>query len=495
MSADLTSQTRVSWLRVGVLILAMVALVAGARWVMAPGLAIPTTPDKPFFAGYVDVTATPAYAFESPQDAPQSDVILAFIVGGKDDPCQPTWGTYYTLETAATALDLDRRIAQLRSIGGNVSISFGGQINDELAVGCQDETALITAYRDVVDRYQVQRIDLDIEGPALTDAVSLQRRARVIAALQAEQEDLEVWLTLPVATQGLTADGLAALQTTMAGGVDVSGVNGMTMNFGGSRASGASMASAVVDAANALHGQLRTAFAGLDDAQVWARLGITPMIGQNDLPGEVFTLDDATTVNQFALERGVGLVSMWSLNRDFTCAPPLPKTVTVVQTDCSGVNQAGNSFAMVLANDAETALPTASPEPTVEDPEVVDDPKTSPFPIWDPVGTYPADTRVVWKKKVYRAKYWTSGISPDAGVATQDSPWILVGPVLPGDRPAPLPTLPADTYPQWKAAETYTQGQRVQVGKVGYQAKWWTRGQKPGEAVAGGSPWLLITPS
>ena len=75
-----------------------------------------------------------------------------------------------------------------------------------------------------------------------------------------------------------------------------------------------------------------------------------------------------------------------------------------------------------------------------------------------------------------------------------DSPWALVGPVLPGDTPAPLPTLPAGTYPEWEPTQAYAAGARVQVELVPYEAKWWSKGQAPGENVAGGSPWLVVTP-
>lgn len=66
--------------------------------------------------------------------------------------------------------------------------------------------------------------------------------------------------------------------------------------------------------------------------------------------------------------------------------------------------------------------------------------------------------------------------------------------MLPGDTPQPLPTLPEGTYPQWDPEEVYEAGNRVQLGLVPYEAKWWSQGQKPGEHVAGGSPWVLIFP-
>ena len=48
-------------------------------------------------------------------------------------------------------------------------------------------------------------------------------------------------------------------------------------------------------------------------------MGATPMIGQNDTPDEVFTLADATALNQFALSHKLGRMSMWSANRDIVC--------------------------------------------------------------------------------------------------------------------------------------------------------------------------------
>src|SRR5665648_590798 len=126
---------------------------------------------------------------------------------------------------------------------------------------------------------------------------------------------------------------------------------------------------------------------------------------------------------------------------------------------------------------------------------VVDDPETSPFPIWDPLGTYPGGTKIVWHRQVYQARFWTSGFAPDTPVThAMDSPWSLIGPVLPGDSPAALPTLPAGSYPQWDPDQAYVAGTRVQLDLVPYEAKWWTQGQQPGKSVAGGSPWVLVIP-
>src|ERR1700744_3206646 len=92
----------------------------------------------PVYSPYVDVTQTPTYPFQLPSSNPVSSVYLSFIVSDTEEPCTPSWGTYYTLDSAEQGLDLDARTAQLRSQGGTVNISYGGQANTELGDDCTD---------------------------------------------------------------------------------------------------------------------------------------------------------------------------------------------------------------------------------------------------------------------------------------------------------------------------------------------------------------------
>lgn len=516
-----STRMRVSLPRLGAVLVSGSALVWAGLHFFTTVLDSPAAPGPSIFAAYVDVTLTPTYSFGTPEGPAQSNVILSFVVAGPNDACTPMWGGAYTLDSASSELDVDRRIQQLRSTGGIVTVSFGGQAGTELATGCSDPDSLKKAYQSVVDRYSLTGIDLDIEGASLADADAGARRAVAIKAVQDDARaaggHLDVWLTLPVSPTGLTADGVAVVEQMLATGVDVAGVNGMTMDFNTGVTEGEPYSNVVLKAATALHAQVRSAYSqaglSLDDSSAWARVGITPMIGQNDVAGEVFTLADAEVVNEFARSKGVGKVAMWSLNRDATCESPLPTVLTVVQNSCSGVDQGTQTFADVLSMDLPFASsviasadssdsPTASPGPSVSpspEPDLTgepDDPAHSPYPIWDQYGTYPSGTKIVWLHNVYVANYWTSGVAPGttAGSST-DSPWTLVGPVLPGDTPAPLPTLPADTYPQWDETEVYTAGTRVQLGLVPYAAKWWTQGQEPGVSVPGGSPWVLVLPA
>ena len=152
--SSLVEGRRLSWPRVGVLFVAVAAVafasLQGWRWFQDARADIP---QDSFFAPYVDVTATPTVQFEQAPSGAGPNTVLAFVVGDPEDPCEPTWGGAYTLDEASEQLDLDRRIARVRQLGGTPIVSFGGQANTELAVGCQDAEDLYDAYSSVVSRY------------------------------------------------------------------------------------------------------------------------------------------------------------------------------------------------------------------------------------------------------------------------------------------------------------------------------------------------------
>ncbi|MET0976746.1 MAG: chitinase, partial [Leifsonia sp.] len=366
-------------------------------------------PAQPWFAGYVDVTATPSYAFETPADADAPDAVLSFIVSSPADACTPTWGGAYTLDQAADGLDLDRRIARLQQSGGSVAISFGGLLNDELAVGCTDARKLGKAYASVLDRYEVGTIDLDLEGAGLTDAAAASRRAVAISQLQKDRRanghPLAVWLTVPVSPNGMTTDGTNAVAALLAADVDLAGVNVMTMDYGSSKPGKQSMADASQDALTEAHRQLGVLYsrAGitLSDSTLWSKIGATPMIGQNDVVGEVFSLKDATALNTWATGKGIGRMSMWSSNRDKTCGSNYV-TTSIVSDACSGVDQGDSTFTERLARGFDGSLASGESTITTSEPtkaaEVVDDPATSPYAIWSSTASYLKGTKVVWHR-------------------------------------------------------------------------------------------------
>lgn len=317
----------------------------------------------PWFSGYVDVTVVPQYPFDAPPGEATKNVTLAFVVANAGQACTPSWGSTYSLDAAKASLKLEERIAKLRSNGGAIAVSFGGSVNSELANSCQNVAELKGAYRAVLERYDPATIDFDIEGTNLTDSAAWQRRAAVVAALQKERNNeghsLAVWLTLPATPQGLTDAGTSAVDQMLAAGVQLAGVNIMTMNYGSSRSASQSMLDAGTSAARATHEQLsiiyQRAGMALDGEQIWRKMGLTPMIGRNDLPGEVFDLDAARGLNSFALSKGVTRVSMWSLNRDTSCAQVTSEGPA--SHICSGINQGSQRFSDVLGAGFRGKLP------------------------------------------------------------------------------------------------------------------------------------------
>lgn len=504
-TVSLVEGRRLSLPRLGVVLVVAAGLAFGSlqgwRWFED---ARADVPQGSWFAPYVDVTATPTEAFEDVRGR-EPNVVLAFVVADPEQACRPTWGAAYTLDEAADQLDLDRRIARVEQLGGSAVVSFGGQANTELAVSCTDPERLRAAYEEVVERYGTDVIDLDVEGPALADTAATQRRAEALAALQADR-DLEVWLTLPVDPQGLTDEGQAVVRATLAAGVDLAGVNAMTMNYGASKDEGQSMGAASVDALESLHDQVVRLWADagqeLTPSQAWRRIGATPMAGQNDVAGEVFGVDDAQRLHAFADQHRLGRVSLWSLNRDRACGANYPD-VTIVSDSCSGVVQDEGAFSAVLGasfDDApdpagDSASPTPAADPTATP---VDDPATSPYPVWQQDGVYQRGERVVWRRNVYVAKWWTSGEEPDDPTIEESAAaWRLIGPVLPGETPEPTPTVAAGTYPAWQPDRPYLKDERVLWGGYAYVALWWTEGDAPDaqSTQSEPSPWRLLRPS
>jgi chitinase len=486
--------------RVMVALVLAVALVGGTAMTVDHSLTKPTDAavGATWFAPYVDTTLTPTVQFQDPGVNPARQVALGFVVADPHDGCAPSWGGYYSLDQAAESLNLDSRIALMRSQGGNVVVSFGGQANSELALSCTSTAQLTAAYQSVISRYAVTTVDFDIEGAALTDPASIERRATAVASLQktARRSDrgLAVWLTLPVATDGLPPDALSVISTTLAAGVDLAGINVMAMDFGTQEPD---MGNAVLSSLKAAHSQLESVYRryglGSSPAGVWNRMGVTVMIGQNDTAGEIFTVADARELVGFVKAQRLRRVSMWSLNRDVQCGSSFA-VVGMHSNTCSGTTQANLEFSKTFVDftgavsAGASSLPTTRPTTAV----VTDNPATSPYPIWQPDRPYIAGYKVVREGNVYLAKWYSQGQDPAAQVqSASQTPWQLIGPVLPGDHAPTTTTLPPGTYPTWSPTATYVAGSRVLYGGLPYQAKWYNRETSPGQEDTDpqASPW------
>jgi cellulose synthase/poly-beta-1,6-N-acetylglucosamine synthase-like glycosyltransferase/chitodextrinase len=460
-------------------------------------LAVPTVAHQTWFAPYVDVTLTPTYQFQNPADDPARQSVLGFVVARGATDCTPSWGGQYSLAAANQQLAVGTRIAQLQQEGEQAIVSFGGEANTSLDVACPTAAALTSAYQSVIHAYSLTTIDLDIEGAALDDFAAEQRRAQAIAAVEKADPGLSVWLTLPVEPSGLQDNAVSVIDSMLAAHVSLAGVNVMTMDFSSAPAPGSTMAQSAEAALNAAHGQLAALYPEygihLTQEQVWQRLGATAMIGQNDKKGQNFTVSDARTLAGFAGKNHLGRVSMWSVNRDSQCGSSFSETGMLSNT-CSGTPESGLQFSQIFG--ALQGNATASPESGDVTPAVADtNPADAPYPLWSASADYPLGYKVVENGEIYQSKWYNTGNDPSAQVQySWQTPWELLGPVLPGDGAKAIATLPAGTYPAWSMGTEYEAGDKILYQGLPYQAKWTNQGVSPATEATdpSGSAWKAL---
>ena len=97
-------------------------------------------------------------------------------------------------------------------------------------------------------------------------------------------------------------------------------VNLMTMDYGttsvycviGSNGN-CDMVASAISAAESVHTQWKVPYSSIQ---------LTPMIGGNDTPSNIFSLPDASALSAYAISKGLGGINMWSFDRDTDCPPP-----------------------------------------------------------------------------------------------------------------------------------------------------------------------------
>lgn len=145
--------------------------------------------------------------------------------------------------------------------------------------------------------------------------------------------------------EGLTQDGVNLLSNAKSNGVQVNTVNIMAMDYGASY--NGDMGTYAEQAATATQAQVKSVLA-LSDSAAWKTVAVTPMIGVNDVSSEVFKVDDATQLVNFARSKGLGGLSMWSATRDKQCdggtKPTADATCSSVAQDRFAFSKAFGAF-------------------------------------------------------------------------------------------------------------------------------------------------------
>ncbi len=274
-------------------LLSSVVIASGAGW-----------PAK-VFAPYMYIGADDHFEITQCDDAcGQKFYTLAFIIADKHG--QPAWDGRFPMKQNLYA----EQINKIRQRGGDVIVSFGGADGKEIALAETNVTTLETEYQSVIDRYKLKWLDFDIEGDALSKSDANERRNAVLARLQAKNPGLIVSYTLPVDPDGISDSARKLLADARKKGVTVYSANLMTMDFGAHFSQGKKMSDVSVASALKAHAQCQI----IDPA---IKIGLTPMIGQNDEHGEVFHRDDARALMAWAqTQPWICSLSFWASNRD-----------------------------------------------------------------------------------------------------------------------------------------------------------------------------------
>ncbi|HEX8611162.1 MAG TPA: RICIN domain-containing protein [Telluria sp.] len=283
-------------------------VIASAIALSLPQLAV-AADVAPYFASWAYWGgSTPSTLMQAKAEGGLDSVTIAFGVSGGG--CT-LGGGMENIMSGNGRTDVQQFVAG----GGRVILSFGGASGAYLESRCS-ENDMVALIKNIMDTHRIYALDFDIEGSQLGVASLNDLRNRVIRRLQADYPALYVSFTLPVAPEGLPGSALDLLRSANNAGVKVSMVNVMAMDYGAQSSNGKNMGDLAISAANATFNQIKGIFGGRSDAQLWAMIGVTPMIGVNDVTTEVFRQADAQKLVDFSRQKKLGLLSFWNLQRD-----------------------------------------------------------------------------------------------------------------------------------------------------------------------------------
>jgi chitinase len=266
------------------------------------------------FAPYMYLGSGDKFQLTACDDAcGQKFYTLAFITSDKTN--NPAWD-------GRIGMDQNRyadQIAGIRSRGGDVILSFGGEAGRELAIAETNATSLQEKYQAVIDQYKLTWLDFDIEGKALRNTAANQRRNAALAKIQAANPKIIISYTLSVDPNGISEASQRMLADAKIQNVKVHSADLMIMDYGSHFSAEKKMSDVSIASAIKAHEQC----AAIDPS---IQIGLCAMIGKNDEPGELFSLDDATSLMTWAkTQPWVCSVSFWSINRDTGNKPTVGK--------------------------------------------------------------------------------------------------------------------------------------------------------------------------
>lgn len=253
---------------------------------------------------------------------------LGFIQPDQSQPLETDgtirwgWGGYYLLSEANSTntqyQGIKKSLSNLRQRGGDFTISIGGQAGDAPWVVSQNVDNLAKFYNEVIETYNIKRLDLDIEESNQDQDQNI-TNAKAIKKVQ-DKTDIEITLTIPIMPTGWEQKQIRLINAYLDAGVDIAIINSMTMCYGDGVYSNEDYGTASVRAITNSISQLKEIYSNhgteLTTDQAYLKTGATFSIGYESSLYPIFTLDMAKTVVNDAIKNNYGLISMWSMGRD-----------------------------------------------------------------------------------------------------------------------------------------------------------------------------------
>lgn len=256
---------------------------------------------------------------------------MAFVLSGGG--CSPAWDSSRPLTGGVD----QQTINAIRAAGGDVVPSVGGWSGNKLGPNCSTPQALAGAYQQVIDAYDLEAIDIDIENTDEFENETVQDR--ILSALKIVEQNnpgIQTIVTFGTTTTGPNYYGNRLIERSAALQANIDVFTIMPFDFGGSN-----MYSDTVNASEGLKNKLKATF-GWTDAQAYQHMGISGMNGLSD-QRELTSVATWTQIRDWAKARGLARLAFWSVNRDRGC----PNGGVV--SNCSGIAQPDWEFTRITA--------------------------------------------------------------------------------------------------------------------------------------------------
>ncbi|MCO5973464.1 carbohydrate-binding protein [Actinoallomurus soli] len=357
------------------------AAALGGNWYGAAPYVMPFDNDPPDLGPVMSATG-------------QKTFQLAFILAPNGGGCRPTWDGTQDVSSDTQAASV---VNGIRAAGGDVTVSAGGYNGTKLGQACGDPSSTAAAYQQVITKYGLKAIDLDLEEPEYENSAAIHNEIGAAKILQQNNPGLYVSITTAGTTGGEGTGWFGKQLLAEAKGQGFTPANYAIMPFDG----GFNGSAAQISALEGFHNTLMSTF-GWDSATAYAHEGVSMMNGRSD-SGEIFTQSDFQSVLDYVTSHKLSRYTFWSVNRDRQCSPPDNGGRT--SGTCSSVAQSAWDFTRYTAKfGASPTVPIPTPTPPA--------PGSCSAPAWSASAVYTGGNLVTYASHTWQARWWTQGETP-----------------------------------------------------------------------------------